>query len=231
MKKLMAIIMCAAISATLIACSGGNTSKNGSTASGNSSAVGSNASKTGSSKTGSSKSDGTGSANGSASSDKGNTSGTASSSKTASSASADTSSMNLTKMLEDICKDSNAPANDIFDLDKSNFESYSFIPWTDGIEAACSEGQITTDAHSLVLIRVKDVDAKTIAESIADKADTRKWICVGAEVGKVLYTDKYVLMAMTYERSYDTIKANFEKLVGAGEVKSLDIKSADKWKE
>jgi len=115
--------------------------------------------------------------------------------------------------------------NEIFELDKKNFELYSFIKWTDGIEAACSEGQISTDAHSLVLIRANGADTKTMALDIAAKADPRKWICVGAEVGKVLYTDKYVLMVMTYKDAYEGIKSNFEKLVGS-DVQIVDMKKS-----
>ena len=136
--------------------------------------------------------------------------------------------MRVTELLSKICEDTKAPANDVFDLNKESFEGYSFIKWIDGIEAACSEGQITTDAHSLVLIKTNGVDAKTMAEDIAKKADPRKWICVGAEVGKVLYTDKYVLMVMTYERAFDGIKANFEKLMGGDEVKVIDMEKSGK---
>ena len=115
--------------------------------------------------------------------------------------------------------------NEIFELNKENFEIYSFIKWTDGIEAACSEGQISTDAHSLVLIRSNGADTKTMADDIATKADPRKWICVGAEVGKVLYTDKYVLMVMTYKDAYEGIKSNFEKLAGS-DVQIVDMKKS-----
>ena len=131
----------------------------------------------------------------------------------------------MTDLMGKICKDTKAPANEIFELDKKSFELYSFIKWTDGIEAACSEGQISTDAHSLVLIRANGADTKTMALDIAAKADPRKWICVGAEVGKVLYTDKYVLMVMTYKDAYEGIKSNFEKLVGV-EVQTIDMKKS-----
>ena len=137
----------------------------------------------------------------------------------------DISGVKLTELLDKICKDTKVPMNEIFELNKENFEIYSFTKWTDGIEAACSEGQISTDAHSLVLIRSNGADTKAIAEDIAAKADPRKWICVGAEVGKVLYTDKYVLMVMTYKDAYEGIKSNFEKLVGS-DVQIVDMKKS-----
>lgn len=135
-------------------------------------------------------------------------------------------SLSLTEMMNEICKDVETPPTDIIQLDKENFNAFSFIPWEDGLEAVCSESMISSSAHSLVLIRTGEKDAKSIAEKIAQKADIRKWICVEAEVGKVLYTDNYVLMIMTFQQAYDPIKANFETLVGADHVTSIDIQGS-----
>lgn len=211
MKKKIAILMCAVMSVTLFACG----SKNDSKSSTNMPSASASQSKSITSNTGSSK-------NGS------NISSTDNSKGSSSSIGTDISGMKLTELLSKICEGTNAPANDVFDLDKESFEGYSFIKWVDGIEAACSEGQITTDAHSLVLIKANGADTKAMAEAIAKKADPRKWICVGAETGKVLYTDKYVLMIMTYERAFDGIKTNFEKLMGENEVKVIDMEKSGK---
>ena len=211
MKKRIALLMCVFMSVTLFACGNKNDSKGSS----NAPSTDTSQSKSTTSNTGSSN-------NGSTTSSADNSKGGSSSSGT------DISNMKLTELLGKICENTNVPANDIFELDKDSFEGYSFIKWVDGIEAACSEGQITTDAHSLVLIKTNGVDAKTMAEDIAKKADPRKWICVGAEVGKVLYTDKYVLMVMTYKRAFDGIKTNFEKLMGGDEVKVIDMEKSGK---
>lgn len=225
MKKNLALLLCAGLSLTLFAC-GGNNSKSSSAA--NTTSVENN------SKTSKGTASPSASSTGNNSSDKINgsnstgseSSGTASNgSDTGSASENDISGVKLTELLDKICKDTKAPANEIFELDKKNFELYSFIKWTDGIEAACSEGQISTDAHSLVLIRANGADTKAMAEEIAAKADPRKWICVGAEVGKVLYTDKYVLMVMTYKDAYEGIKSNFEKLVGS-DVQIVDMKKS-----
>lgn len=209
MKKKIAILMCAVMSVTLFACGSKNDSKS-STNMPSASQSKSITSNTGSSTNGS------------------NTSSTDNSKGGSSASGTDISGMKLTELLSKICEGTNAPANDVFDLNKESFEGYSFIKWVDGIEAACSEGQISTDAHSLVLIKTNGADAKAMAEDIAKKADPRKWICVGAEVGKVLYTDKYVLMVMTYEKAFDGIKTNFEKLMGGYEVKVIDMEKSGK---
>lgn len=137
----------------------------------------------------------------------------------------DISSVKLAELLEQMCRDTKVPAHEIFELNKENFELYSFIKWTDGLAAACSEGQISTDAHSLVLIRANGTDTKAMAEAIAAKADPRKWICVGAEISKVLYTNNYVLMVMTYKDAYEGIKENFEKIIGE-EAKVVEMKNS-----
>ena len=205
MKKKIAILMCGIISVTLFACGNKVNSRNSSNAQSKStesniksSNNGSTASATDNSKTGSAGS------------------GT------------EISNMKLTELLGKICEDTKVPANEIFDLNKDSFEGYSFIKWIDGIEAACSEGQISTDAHSLVLIKVNGADAKAMAEDLAKNADPRKWICVGAEKSGVLYTDKYVLLAMTYEKVFDGIKANFEKIMNGDEVKVIDLDKSGK---
>lgn len=205
MKKKIAILMCGIISVTLFACGNKVDSRNSSNAQSKStesniksSNNGSTASATDNSKTGSAGS------------------GT------------EISNMKLTELLGKICEDTKVPANEIFDLNKDSFEGYSFIKWIDGIEAVCSEGQISTDAHSLVLIKVNGADAKAMAEDLAKNADPRKWICVGAEKSGVLYTDKYVLLAMTYEKVFDGIKANFEKIMNGDKVKVIDLDKSGK---
>lgn len=223
MKKKIALLMCAVMSVTLFACGGNNNSKS----SANVPSAGTSQSKSTASSAGSSNNGSTSSGNNGAK-DSSSSSGTDNSKGSSSASGTDISGMKVNEILSKICEDTKAPANDVFDLNKESFEGYSFIKWVDGIEAACSEGQITTDAHSLVLIKTNGADAKAMAEDIAKKADPRKWICVGAEVGKVLYTDKYVLMVMTYERAFDGIKTNFEKLMGGDEVKVIDMEKSGK---
>lgn len=130
-------------------------------------------------------------------------------------------------MLASLCEGVKVPAQDIFELNKSDFQEFSFIKWSGGIEAACAEGQISTSAHSLVLIKTKKGDGEKLAGDIADNADVRKWVCVQAKVGKVLYTDKHVLMIMSSEDVYQGLKKNFTSLMGTDKVNELNIKSSE----
>ena len=235
MKKKLVIILCTSLSLSLFAC-GGNNAKSSSGISNTTSVEQSNSKSASEASNNSqtSESNSTGKTDnnmgkaGSSTESKGSgdaTNGSSAGNTDSNSSENDISGVKVTDLMGKICKDTKAPANEIFELDKKSFELYSFIKWTDGIEAACSEGQISTDAHSLVLIRANGADTKTMALDIAAKADPRKWICVGAEVGKVLYTDKYVLMVMTYKDAYEGIKSNFEKLVGS-DVQIVDMKKS-----
>lgn len=135
--------------------------------------------------------------------------------------------MELTDVMKDILKDVELPENEVIQLDKDTYEDYSFVKWSDGLEAVASEGIIATLPHSLVLIKTDDGDGEKIAKEISEKANLTKWICVKAELGKVLYTDNYVFMIMTFKDAYDGLKGNFEKFVGSDEVKGFDIKTSE----
>lgn len=132
----------------------------------------------------------------------------------------------LSDMINTITEGIELPSSDVLDLDKESFEYYGFVEWKDGMEAVCSEAIVSSIAHSMVLIRTNGENAEELAQAIADKADVRKWICVQAQVGKVLYNDNYVFMVMSFRDSFDAIKTNFENIVGADSVKVLDIKSS-----
>ncbi|WP_053942494.1 hypothetical protein [Kallipyga gabonensis] len=134
----------------------------------------------------------------------------------------------LTDLIGKIVEGAELPPADTIDFDAKNFEDYSFIPWRDGIEAVGSEGSTSSAAHSLVLVRSKEGKAEDLAKEMADKVDAQKWICVQPEVAKVLYTKNYVLMAMTFEKTYNTVKENFQKMVDGETVQELDIKSLSK---
>lgn len=131
----------------------------------------------------------------------------------------------IASALEKVTDGAELPQADVIELDASNFSDYSFVEWRDGLEAVASEGAIATSAHSLVLVRSAEGKAEEVAREMAEKVDSKKWICVQPEVAKVLYSKNYAIMAMTFEKAYDKIKENFQNLVGQDSVQELDIKS------
>ena len=70
---------------------------------------------------------------------------------------------------------------DVTDADA--VKAYTGLDNADKIEyAVASEPMMTSQAYSLILVKVKDgVDADAIAKSMNENVDERKWICVTAE--------------------------------------------------
>ncbi len=63
--------------------------------------------------------------------------------------------------------------------------------------AVLSESLTGSQAYSLVLLRLKDAaDAPAIAEAMLENIDPAKWVCVGADVQRVVALDDKVLYVM-----------------------------------
>lgn len=96
-------------------------------------------------------------------------------------------------------------------LNEENFENFAFTK-VEFKEAIASEAMTGSTPHSVVLIRLEDEkDAKEAVESIKEKADPRKWICVEAENTYVLSKGDLVVLIMSNEAA-PKIKENFENL-------------------
>ena len=80
-------------------------------------------------------------------------------------------------------------------------------------EALASESMVGSIAHSVVLVRTKEgADVEKIKETIKEKVNPRKWICVEAEKVYVESTGDLIILSMSNKDLADDIKANFEKL-------------------
>lgn len=77
----------------------------------------------------------------------------------------------------------------------------------DGIaEAAVSEPMISSQAYSLVLVRVKDAgDAAKTAETMKNGINPRKWICVEADDIATAYAGNVVMLFMVSSDFADTV--------------------------
>lgn len=85
-------------------------------------------------------------------------------------------------------------------------------------EAVVSEAMISSQAYSMVLLRVKDsADAEAVAKAMLNGIDTRKWICVEADDIKVVTHDDLVLLAMVASSMNEAVTS--QQLVDAfGEI-------------
>lgn len=90
-----------------------------------------------------------------------------------------------------------------------------------------SESMTGSQAYTLVLLRVKDpADAQTIADTMLEKMDPARWVCVMADKMRVATFDDKVLFVMTSSELTD-IDALFDAVPGALGVEFTYDKSAD----
>ena len=95
-------------------------------------------------------------------------------------------------------------------LDSSNVEYFAFIPYIEGVEAICREAMIGSIAHSVVLLKLPDgSDVESVAKSIKDNANPRKWICVEAEKTIVSTSGNMVILIMSNADTAEAINKNF----------------------
>lgn len=90
-----------------------------------------------------------------------------------------------------------------------------------------SESMTGSQAYTLVLLRVKDAaDAQTVADTMLDKMDPARWVCVMADKMRVATFDDKVLFVMTDSELTD-IDALFAAVPDALGVEFTYDKSAD----
>lgn len=90
-----------------------------------------------------------------------------------------------------------------------------------------SESMTGSQAYTLVLLRLKDAaDAQTVADTMLEKMDPTRWVCVMADKMRVATFDDKVLFVMTDSELTD-IDALFDAVPGALGVEFTYDKSAD----
>ena len=80
---------------------------------------------------------------------------------------------------------------------------------------AVSEPMITSQAYSLILVKVKDgVNANEVAKTMSENIDTRKWICVSAEQLYATSSGNVVCVVMTNAETAKLVYERFKTLAG-----------------
>lgn len=78
-----------------------------------------------------------------------------------------------------------------------------------------SEPMMSAQAYSLVLLKVKDgADADSIAKTMNENINTRKWICVTAESVYSAASGNVVCLVMSNEATAKTVFESFKTLAG-----------------
>ncbi len=126
----------------------------------------------------------------------------------------------LAKMsLEDVLAASlkdvpNLPDSNPTALTADDFEFFAFAPYQEGYEGIQADALISAMPHSVVLVRVPADKAGEVAETMREKADPRKWICVEAEKTVVDRCGWTILLVMSNGETANAILTNFKALYG-----------------
>jgi hypothetical protein len=89
--------------------------------------------------------------------------------------------------------------------------------------AAASNALITTSAHEVAVIKVKNAsDAAKVKGLVAAGFDAKKWICVMPDKAAVVESGPYVLLVASSAATADAVIAAFKDAAGtAGEVNTF----------
>ena len=116
----------------------------------------------------------------------------------------------MKKLYENISEDE-MPLLETVEVTKENQEYYLGNVSFNYQEALASEAVMSSIAHSVVLIRLKDTkNIESIKKEIKEKVDPNKWICVGVEDKNVIVVSKGNLILLVMDDEYATqIRDNF----------------------
>lgn len=119
----------------------------------------------------------------------------------------------MKKLYENISEDE-MPLLETIEVTKENQEYYLGNVSFNYQEALASEPVMSSIAHSVVLIRLKDTkNIESIKKEIKEKVDPNKWICVGVEDKNVIVVSKSNLILLVMDDEYATqIRDNFLNL-------------------
>ena len=101
--------------------------------------------------------------------------------------------------------------------DEETVKYFTGLENVDNIEyVVASEPMMSSQAYSLMLVKVKDgVDADTVAKTMNENVDERKWICVTAEKIYAVASGDVVCLVMSNADTAKTVFESFKTLAGS----------------
>ena len=105
------------------------------------------------------------------------------------------------------------------ELDMTEVEAVKYNTGLENIDnieyVVASEPMMTSQAYSLMLVKVKDgVDANSIAKTMNENVDERKWICVTAEKIYSVASGDVVCLVMSNADTAKTVFESFKTIAG-----------------
>ena len=118
----------------------------------------------------------------------------------------------MAKLYVDVPEDNRPMGLTNMEINDENIESFIGTDDIEYTDAITSESMVGSIAHSVVLIRVKDVSKiEEYKAEILEDVNPRKWICVGVEKEEVIVESKGDLIMVVIVQDKD----NREKIANA----------------
>ena len=120
----------------------------------------------------------------------------------------------MTKVYANLSEDEKPMGLTNIPVDKDNVEGFLGTADIEFEEALASEPMVSSIAHSVVLVRVKeDADIEATMSKIKENVNPRKWLCVGVEEDQVIVKNKgnLIILIMVADNS-DKLEAGFDSL-------------------
>lgn len=120
----------------------------------------------------------------------------------------------MTKVYANLSEDEKPMGLTNIPVDKDNVEGFLGTADIEFEEALASEPMVSSIAHSVVLVRVKeDADIEATMTKIKENVNPRKWLCVGVEEDQVIVKNKgnLIILIMVADNS-DKLEAGFDSL-------------------
>ena len=120
----------------------------------------------------------------------------------------------MTKVYANLSEDEKPMGLTNIPVDKDNVEGFLGTADIEFEEALASEPMVSSIAHSVVLVRVKeDADIEATMTKIKENVNPRKWLCVGVEEDQVIVKNKgnLIILIMVADNS-DKLESGFDSL-------------------
>ena len=99
--------------------------------------------------------------------------------------------------------------------DAENVKYFTGLKNIDDLEYVVASEGMSAQAYSLMLVKVKDgVDANSIAKTMNENVDLRKWICVSAEKVYSVASGDVVCLVMSNADTAKTVFESFKTIAG-----------------
>ena len=120
----------------------------------------------------------------------------------------------MTKVYANLSEDEKPMGLTNIPVDKDNVEGFLGTADIEFEEALASEPMVSSIAHSVVLVRVKeDADIEATMTKIKENVNPRKWLCVGVEEDQVIVKNKgNLIILITVADNSDKLAAGFDSL-------------------